>query len=98
MTMKWSSRDYRFDPSDGNGRGSFQEHNKCVRGFRKSHADVAMVNGQRLDEVGFLESLRHLPVRRTVIETGRSRLANGTMDWSALVPIFKVARYKLSQN
>ncbi len=98
MTMEWNNRDYQFDSNGENGKGSFEQHNECMREFRRSHADVAMVNGPRLDEVGFLESLRPLRVRRTMMETGGSALPNDTMDRSALVPMWKVARYKLSQN
>ena len=98
MTMRWNSRDYRFYPNGGNGKGSFEEHNECMSEFHRSHADVAMVNGPRLDEPALLESMQPLQVSRTMMETGESRLPNGTMDWLALVPVWKVARYKLSQN
>jgi len=97
MTMKWNHRDYRFDSNGGNGNGSFEQHNECMREYRGSHADVAMVNGPRLDEATLLESLLFLRINY-VVETGGSRLLNGAMDWSALVPVWKVARYKLSQN
>ncbi len=97
MTMRWNSRDYRFYPNGGNGKGSFEEHNECMREFHRSHADVAMVNGPRLDEAAFLESLLFLRVNY-VVETGGSALPDDTSDRSALVPIWRVARYKLSQN
>ena len=97
MTMEWKNRD-QFDTNGGNGRGSFQEHDERMRGFRRSHAEVAMVNAPRLDEAAFLESMEPLQASRTMVETGGSRLANGTMDWSALVPVLRVAQYKLSQN
>jgi len=95
MTMEWNNRDYRFDPNSGN---SFQEHNEHMRGFRKSHSNVAMVNRLRLDEATLLERMEPLQVHRTMMETGGSRLLNGTAYWSALVPVSKVARYKLSPN
>ena len=69
-----------------------------MREFHRSHADVAMVNGVRLDEAAFLESLWPLQIRRTIMETGGSALPNDTTDRSPLVPMWKVARYKLSQN
>ncbi len=97
MTTKWSNRDYRFDPNGGNGNGSFEQHNESMREFRRSHADVAMVNGLRLDEATFLESLLYLRVNY-VVETGGSALPSDTTDRSALVPVWKVAQYKLSQN
>lgn len=37
MAMKWNSRDYQFDPNDGNSRSSFKEHNKRMREFRLIH-------------------------------------------------------------
>ncbi len=98
MTMEWNNRDYRFDFNGGSGNSSLEQHNERMREFRRSHADVAMVNGQRLDEAAFLESLRLWRVHRTMMETGGSALLNGTTDWSALVPVLKVAGYKLSQN
>ena len=98
MTMKWNSRNGRFDLNGGNGREFFEEHDKRMREFRRSHADVAVVNGPRLDEAVLLERMKPLQVIRTMVETGGSRLLNGTTDWPALVPVLKVARYKLSQN
>ena len=98
MTMKWNNRDYQFDPNGGNGRGSFEEHNESMREFRSSHADVATVNGPRLDEAALLERMAFLQVSRTMMETGGTALPNDTTDQSALVPMWKVARYKLSQN
>ena len=95
--MEWNNRNDRFDPNGGNGRGSFEEHNERIREFRRSHADVALVNGPRLDKASFLESLLFLRVNY-VVETGGSALPNDTTDRSALVPVLKVARYKLSQN
>ena len=98
MTMKWNSRDYWLDSNGGNGRGSFEEHDERLREFRRSHADVAMVNGPRLDEAALLERMRPLRVHRSMMETGGSALPNDTTEQSALVPMWRVARYKLSQN
>ncbi len=98
MTMEWSNRDYRFDSNGGNGNSSFEQHNECMREFHRYHADVAMVNAPRLDKAALIESMEPLQVSRNMMETGGSWLTNGTMDWSALVPVLKVARYKLSQN
>ncbi len=98
MTMKWNDRDYRFDSNGGNGRESFEEHDERMREFRSSHANVAMVNGPRLDETALLERMESFPVRHTMMETGGLRLLNGATDWSALVPMWKVAGYKVSQN
>jgi len=98
MAMEWNNRNDRFDPNGGNGRESFEEHNESMREFRRSHADVAMVNGPRLDEAALLERMESLQVSRTIMETGGTALPNDTTDQSALVPVSKVAGYKLSQN
>ena len=98
MTMKWNSRNDRFDPNGGNGRESFEEHDESMREFRRSHADVALVNGPRLDEAALLERMGSLQVSHTMMETGGSALLSDITERSALVPIWKVAGYKLSQN
>ena len=98
MAMEWNSRNDRFDLNGGNGRGSFEEHTERMREFRRSHANVAMVNGTRLDEAALLERRESLQVSRNMMETGGSALSNGTTDWSALVPVLKVAGYKLAQS
>ena len=97
MTMERKNRD-QFDLNSGHGRDSFQEHDERIRGFRRSHAEVAMVNAPRCDQATLIESMELLPVSRTMVETGGSRFLSGTADWSALVPVPKVARYKLSKN
>lgn len=97
MTMGRKNRD-QFDLNGGHGRGSFQEHDERIRGFRRSHAEVAMVNAPRCDEATLIESMELLPVSRPVTETGGSRFLSGTADWATLVPVLRVARYKLSQN
>jgi hypothetical protein len=97
MTMEWNNKTYRFNPNYGNSNGSFQEHDRQIREFRVSHTDVALVNGPRLDEATFLESLLFLRVNY-IMETGGSALPNDTTDRSALIPIVRVARYKFSQN
>ncbi len=98
MTREWNSRNNWFNPNNGNGKGSFGEHDEHMRGFRRSHAKVAMVNAPRCDEATLIERTQPLQVSRLVTETGGSRFLNGTADWSALVPVLRVARYKLSQN
>jgi len=96
--MKWNNRNDRFDLNGGNGRDSFEQHNESMREFRGSHAEVAMVNAPRCDESALLRSMQPLQVRRTMMETGGSALPNDTTDRSPLVPMWKVAWYKLSQN
>ena len=103
MAMEWNNRGYQLDPNGGNNKVSFQVHDERMKEFRSSHANVAMVNGVRLDEAALLQGMEPLRVHRTTIETGGTDLLNGTADPSALdrlvlVPMWKVARYKLSQN
>ena len=98
MIKPSNNRNDWFDSSSGDSKSSFQEHNERMRGFRRSHADVAMVNALRCDEPALLESTQPWQVSRIIIETGGSAPLNGTTDWSALIPVPKVARYKLSQN
>ncbi len=94
MTMEWHHSN-EFNSNRGN---SFPEHSERMSGFRRSHAVVAMVNAPRRDEAALLESTRPLPVGHPVMKTGGSRFFNSPADWSALVPVLKVARHKLSQN
>jgi len=95
MTREWNNRNHQFDL---NGGSSFPEHNERMRGFRRSHAGVAMVNAPRWDKATLIENMAPLPASRTMMEMGGSRFLNGTANWSALVPVLRVARYKLSQN
>jgi len=76
----------------------FEKHNEQMRGFRMSHTDVTMVNAPRRDEPSLPEGKHLLKVGHTRMERGGSGFFHGTTDWSALVPLLKVARYKLSQN
>ena len=98
MAIGWNNRVYRFDLNGGNENGTFNEHDECMREFRRSHPNVALVNGPRLDKADFLKRLPSLQVRYLVMETGGAKLCGDATDWQALIPIWKVARYKLSQN
>jgi len=98
MTMERNNRNYQFDPNGGNGRSSFQEHDEHMSRFRRAHANVAWTDKPKRDELARLDSMRLLQVPHPIMETGGSRFPNGTVDWSALVPVLKVARYKISHN
>lgn len=99
MAIKWNEQTRRFDPNGGNSNGSFQEHDRRMREFRASHADVALVNGTRLGEAALIQTMKPLQVNYPIMmERGGSLLPDDTTDCSALVPMCKVARYKLSQN
>lgn len=98
MAMASHNKNTRFNPTTRNDGGSFQEHDKDMRKFRSSHVDVAMVNAPGCDEIALLEGMRPLRIHYAMMETGGLKLLGSTTDWSALVPVFRVARYKLSQN
>ena len=98
MAIERNDRTYQLSPNNGNSNDSFLEHDRQMREFRASHAHIALVNGPRLDdEATFLEGLLFLRINY-IMETGGSALLNEAMDWSALIPVWKVAQYKLSQN
>ena len=98
MTMEWTSRNGWFEPNGGNDRESFEVHDERMREFRRSHADVATVNGPRLDEATLLERMESLQGHHAMMEMGGSAFPNEVIDRSALGLMRKVARYKLSQN
>ena len=79
-------------------RDSLKEHVDRMGTFRESHADVPMVNAPRRDGSALLEDTWPLQVPHTMMETGGSRGYVSAEDWSAFVPLWRVARYKLSQN
>ncbi len=87
MTTRWS-----------NDREPFQEHNEDMREFHKSHAQIALVNAPRYGESATLAKTRPLDLSEIIIEAGGTRLSDSPMDWSVLVPVLKVAPYKLSPN
>ncbi len=81
-----------------NNRVSFPEHNEYMSWFRRAHAEVAWANKPKRDELVRLDSMRPLPVSDIIIEMGGSRFHRSTTNWSVLVPVWKVAQYKLSPN
>ena len=86
MTTGWNNRD------------SFKEHDERMKMFRRSHTNVAMANSLRFNELALIESMRPLQAHYAMAETERSRLPSSTMDWAALVPALKVARYRFPSN
>ncbi len=81
-----------------NTRVSFEEHNEYMREFRKAHAAVVWGNKPKCDELARLDSMIPLRGSHPIMETGGARFHNSTTDLSALVPVLKVASYKLSPN
>ena len=79
-------------------RVSFPEHNEYMRRFRRAHADVAWTNQPKRDELARLDSMPPLQATHPIMETGGSRFHNSGTNWSGLVPVWKVAQYKLSPN
>jgi len=98
MTMERNNRNYHFDPNGGNSRSSFQEHNEYMSRFRRAHANVAWTNKPKRDELARLDSMLPLQGPHPIMKTGGSRFPDGTVDWSDLVPVLRVAQYKLSKN
>ena len=98
MKMEWHTGDYRFAPSGGNGGDAFAEHAECMRRFLGSHGDLAMVNGPRCGKPALPESNFHLSVQRFMTKSGGARFPNDATDWVTLVPVLKMAQYKLSPN
>ena len=98
MAMRRNNGNYRLSHVGGNCGESFYEHDEHMRVFCRSHANASMVNAPRCDESSLIEVMRLLEVKRTIIETGGSRFPNSATEWSTLLPLLKVARYKLSQN
>jgi len=87
MTMEWND-----------SRVSYAEHNESMKRFRKAHANIAWSNQPKCNELARLDSMLPLEVTYPLIETGGSRFHSGTTNWSTLVPVFRVASYKLSSN
>ncbi len=81
-----------------NTRVSFEEHKEYMREFRKAHAAVALVNAPRYDESAILARTEPLQLKDIIIEAGGTGFLDNAMNWSAYVPVPKVAGYKLSQN
>jgi len=80
------NRVYRSDLNGGNENGTFNEHDECMREFRRSHPNVVLVNGSRLDKADFLKRLPSLQVRYLMMETGGAKLCGDATDWQALIP------------
>jgi hypothetical protein len=81
-----------------NSRVSFQEHNEDMRRLRKSHAQIELLNAPRYDKLAKLIRTQPADLSDIVIEAGGTRLFHSKIDWSVLVPVPKVAKYRLSQN
>jgi len=98
MKMESRHRDYCFDPSITNGRGSFQEHNEQMKAFCRSHTNIAVVNSPWYNQLGILKGTCPLQLRLFRKETGGSRLVNVIDDWSTLVPVLEERRHRFWKN
>lgn len=97
MTIERDNRGCRVGPDSGVS-DSFKQHSECMREFRRSCANVRMVNGRRLDTAALIQNMRRWRVCRALPETGGTVIPEGVIDGSSLVILWKVARHKLSQN
>lgn len=77
---------------------SFSEHNDIMRLFRKSHANIAMVNGPRSVAPPLLQSTRIFSANRLRMETGGVNLLVNALDLTSFLLIPRVASYKLLPN
>ena len=98
MATEQNNRDYQFNPTKENGRYSFQDHNKHMKAFRRSHGDVAMVNGPRCNRLGILEITQPLQLPRMITQIDTGGTKRYIDDWWVLVDALQVAEHKLSQN
>jgi hypothetical protein len=97
MIIERDNRGCRVGPDSGVG-DSFKRHNERMREFRRSCANVRMVNGRRLDRAALIQDMRPWRACRTLPEAGGMVVPEGTMDGGPLVTLWKVARHKLSPN
>ena len=98
MATERNNRDYQFNLTKANGRDSFQDHNKYMKAFRRSHGDVAMVNGPRADRPSILEVTQPLQLPRMVTQIDTGGTKRHINDWWVLVDALQVVEHKLSQN
>jgi len=79
----------------GNERGSFREHDKRMRIFRKYHP---LAHGVKVSRRDLLYKMRLLLVLDTMLETGGTRGSAGTVALSVSIPIWKVTPARFLQN
>lgn len=77
---------------------SFSEHNDIMRLFRKSHANIAMVNGPRYSASHLPQSTRIFSANRLRGDTGGVSLMVNGSDSTSFLLIPRVASYKLLPN
>jgi len=77
---------------------AFAAHIHSMRLFRQSHTCALQVNEIKCDEPALSEDIRTCRVSLTVSETGGSVIPIGTKDWLALVPMWRMAQRRFSQN
>jgi hypothetical protein len=81
-----------------NTRTSFAKHDESMREFRKSHGDMALVNLPRSKEPSLLKTTQPMLLSHIGMGAGGLRPPANIMDWAFLVPLHRVASYKLSAN
>ena len=74
---------------------TFEDHDRGMREFRKSHVSDLKVKVSRRD---LKDKMWPLLVTDTLKETGGSRLPKETLDLSTLIPIQKITACRFSSN
>ena len=97
MIFKWNRRRPNFN-SDNFKSEDFREHDQNIRRFYKAHHYAAMANPPRL--YIFVPVMRAVPLLPSLArkEMGGIRRHPELKEWEALVPLWRVASYRLSQN
>jgi hypothetical protein len=98
LTTDLHDRDDWFDHKRMNDSDAFQEHNKLMKAFYRSHPDIERMNAASYERLGILLNTRRLRLRPTTTDTGGSRLVNEIDDWPVLVAALEVAQPKFWQN
>lgn len=87
-----------MNTNQDNSQRSLQEHNEYMREFYSSHTSVILVNPSKYGRSATLEKTHPVQVNHTTPQAGGSKSLTGMADWPSLVPVLKVAQYKLSRN
>jgi hypothetical protein len=98
MSTEQNNKDYRFNIMKAKGENSFQDHDNHMKAFRRSHGDVAMVNGPRSNRLSILEITQPLPIPRMITQIDTGGTKDHIDDWWVLVDALQVAEHKLSLN
>jgi hypothetical protein len=76
---------------------SFQEHNKSIKEFQRSHIGPVLFNAPRYGVSPTLAKTRTVQPEDVMVYTGGSKL-DGLSDWPSFALLPKVAQYKISTS